>query len=194
MSYDLYLLTPDPSTDPAERYFDLAEAAEESGVRSASAARNRRIAEAIGRAAPRLGMGADDQAPTVQQETPDGDAAHEELVLADQESIEVVLGDEIGTITFPYWDSLDPDVLWRDIGTVAASIGAESGWAIYDPQLEEWLDVARDRERFGAAFDRGREQIRRIVAEGAGVGGAEAAGQGATPPRPSLWRRLFRRS
>jgi hypothetical protein len=56
-------------------------------------------------------------------------------------------------------------------------IGEATGWRLYDPQLEKFMDPVADADEFGV----GVRQVHRIAAE-------DAAGE-----RPSFWQRLFGR-
>ena len=85
-------------------------------------------------------------------------------------------------MTFPYWDSLDPDALSRDVARVAAVVAEHTGWRLYDPQQEAWIDPEGDTSGFRDAFDHGRAIVRKVAAEHD------------TPARRPWWRRLGRRS
>jgi hypothetical protein len=64
-------------------------------------------------------------------------------------------------------------------------IAKETGWQLYDPQLEKFLDPVHDADEFTEAFGVGVGRVRRI--------GAEHESESSGGKRPSSWRRLFGR-
>jgi hypothetical protein len=60
-------------------------------------------------------------------------------------------------------------------------IGEATGWMLYDPQLDKFMDPVADADDFAKAFGVGVGHVKRIAAE-------DAAGE-----RPSFWQRLFGR-
>ena len=145
MSYDLYMLTPEPGVDPGETLEQLAESP--APAEADAIARQRRLAAALRTADPRF------------EQLPDH-----------------------ASISFPYWDSLDPAEISQDIARVAKIITAETGWQLYDAQLDRFIDPERDADEFAEAFGVGVGHVQDIASE---------------PPaeeRPSFWRRLFGRA
>jgi hypothetical protein len=108
-----------------------------------AAERNRRIANALTAANPAY--------------HPMESTSDEYIAITDQDGIEVTLSEREVAINFPYWDSLDLDYLMHEIERAAKIVTAETGWRLYDPQLETFFDPARDaaafREAFGAGTD-----------------------------------------
>ena len=164
MSYDLYMLDPVEGEDPMETL--ERRASDESPPGPDVVARNRRIADALLAAHP----GWTDT-------TPD---ASDWIELDDGEAIQVGVSEHEASITFPYWDSLDTDRLLRDIGSASEVIARETGWKLYDPQLEQFLDPARDGAAFREAFGAGTAAVNRIAEEHA-----------APQARPPWWKRLL---
>jgi hypothetical protein len=164
MSYDLYLLEPVPGQDPMETL--EARAGDESPLTPAAAERNQRIADALTAANPAY--------------HPMESTSDQYIAVTDQAGIEVTLFEDEVAITFPYWDSLDTDYLLREIERAAALVTAETGWKLYDPQLETFFDPSRDAEAFQEAFGAGASAVNRINEE-----------QQVTEARPPWWKRLF---
>lgn len=169
MSYDLYLLAPVAGEDPMETADRLeeADAAADPGARELIA----RLVEAIG---------ADG---TAYERFPLDDGS---VQLMEEGGLDVTVHGNRVFVTFPYWDSLDEERLTREIERVARVVGAETGWRLYDPQVEGFVDPSEDDDA-GAirdAFDGGRQTLRELVAE-------DDAAQAA--PRPSRLKRLFGR-
>ena len=162
MSYDLYMLTPEPGVDP----MDLLEHVAESPAPPDpdALARQRRLASTLRTADPRLEQFDDelDGIPVIE--------------LSADHGFQISLMPDHASISFPYWDSLDPSELLAEIARTSSIITTETGWQLYDPQLETFIDPARDADEFTQAFGVGVSQVQRIASD-----------------RPSLWRRLFGR-
>jgi hypothetical protein len=168
VSYDLYMLTPEPGVDPGETLEQLAESP--APPNADASARQIRLATALRTADPRF-----EQFDYEQDGVPG-------IELSAEPGFQVSLMPDHASISFPYWDSLDPAELSRDIARVAKLIAAETGWQLYDPQLDRFIDPERDAGKFAQAF---------------GVGVDYAQGIASDPPaeeRPSFWRRLFNRA
>jgi hypothetical protein len=170
VSYDLYMLRPQPGEDPMDTLERLGAEEEPKAPDPAIAERNRRIADALVALNPAYTESEIDQ---------------RDLELVDERGLQITLSDDEASITFPYWDSLDPAQLVQEIEKAATAIAKETGWQLYDPQLEKFLDPARDADEFARAFGVGVGHVQRIAAEHE----AESSGR----KRPSLWRRLFGR-
>lgn len=94
-------------------------------------------------------------------------------------------GDELATITIPYWDTLDRSRLAAEI-RVAASILGDAGYTtLYDPQLDRAIDPVRDVDAVLEKFQAGVELTRSLTA-------GEPAGEVYKPlaaRRRRWWRR-----
>jgi len=110
---------------------------------------------------------------------------HRDVQLMAEGGLEIGLFDHQAVITLPYWDSLDADSLAVAIGEASKVISQETGWRLYDPQLERFIDPAADAQEFRTAFDYGRDHLRRVV--------AEQDQRSATSPKKSRWSRLLGR-
>lgn len=189
MSYDLYMLSPVAGEEPMATLERLEEQHDEAAAPDPdAAARNRRIADALLAARPEyeefqidLEAIARADGVTVEQAS----ASQRFIELTDGDGLQITLDDDQASISFPYWESLDAAVLVREIDRAARIIGAETGWQLYDPQLDRFLDPERDAAEFRKAFGVGVRQVQRIVDEQ----DVNASGSG----RPSRWRRLFGR-
>lgn len=170
MSYDLYMLAAVPGEEPMDTVERLEEQEDAAPPAPAAAARIRRMADALKANASYI----------------EGDEAEPGCVeLSDEDGLHITLSGEHAAFNFPYWDSLDAKRLSEEIARAAKVIGGETGWDLYDPQLERFVDPVADAEEFAAAFSVGVGHVQRIVAEGSRDGG--------TGDRPSLLRRIFRR-
>jgi hypothetical protein len=165
MSYHLYMLAPVEGEDPMETLERLAE--DESPPPPEVLARNRRIADAVLAAHPGWTKTESDAGGWIE--------------LDDGEALQVGLSEHEASFNFPYWDSLDTDRILRDIGSAADAIARETGWKLYDPQIERFFDPARDRDAFRKAFGAGTDAVNRIRQEHADV----------EPPPPPWWKRLL---
>jgi hypothetical protein len=163
MSYDLYMLdcSPDENTDAIGERLE-ADPDGENPLDSAALERNRRIAASI--AASPAGAS-----------TFEGDDVVE-VTIGDL-ALQVALYDDNAAITFPYWESLDAHELTGRITGIAAIVHAETGWRMFDPQLDRVVDPARDAGEIEAIFAVGLDATRRAAGE---------------PERPRpWWRRLL---
>jgi len=170
VSYDLYMLKPQPGEDPMETLERLEEQEEQASPDPAAAERNRRIADAL------LALN-----PAYEESV----IEHRDIELTAEGGLQLTLSDDQASMNIPYWDSLDPSHLAREIDAAAKAIAAETDWQLYDPQLEKFLDPARDADEFAEMFGVGVGHVQRITAED----DAESPGG----ERPSLWRRLIGR-
>ena len=146
----------------------LEEQEEPASPDPAAAERNRRIADSL------LALN-----PAYEESAID----HRDIELTAEGGLQLTLSDEQASMNIPYWESLDPAHLAREIEAAAKAIAAETGWQLYDPQLEKFLDPARDADEFAAMFGAGVGHVQRIAAEDESSGGE----------RPSLWQRLLGR-
>ncbi len=167
MSYDVYLLPERPGEDPLDALERLEE--DDSAPTAEDAARAQRIAAALRAAIPALEDNAGEA------------AAPGEVHLLDPDGLDVSVYQHSAAVTIPYWDSLDTAALVRDLERVAAVVEDETGWRMYDPQQEAWMDPLRDVDGFRNAFDHGRAIVREIATE-----------ESAPAPVP-WWRRLLGR-
>jgi hypothetical protein len=74
-------------------------------------------------------------------------------------------------------DTLDPAELTKQISAASKLIAAETGWQLYDPQLDRFTDPEADSEDFRRVFDGGRATLRAMVDE--------------PEPKKSKWKRLL---
>jgi broad specificity phosphatase PhoE len=163
VSYDLYMLTPEPGVDP----MDQVERMEGTGPRAPDPegeARARRLAEAL-RAADARYEQSDVQA--------EGTTA---IGLSAEDGMEITLWPDHASFNFPYWESLDAARLAADIEQAAKVIAGETGWELYDPQLEKFMDPVRDADEFAAAFGVGAGHVQRVASH---------------PAARPWWRRLL---
>jgi len=167
VSYDLYMLEPVPGEEPMDTVERLEERPPPASPDRAVAGRHRRIADALLALQP---------AYVESQEEPHS------TELRDAEGIDVTLSADHAWINFPYWESLDAARLAQAIERAATVIGAQTGWELYDPQLERFIDPAQDAAELREMFEVGVGHVQRITAEGEP---APAVGR-----RPSLWKRL----
>ena len=77
------------------------------------------------------------------------------------------------------------EVLAEQVAKAANVIGTDTGWQLYDPQLERFIDPARDADQFAEAFSLGVGHVTRIA--------SEHPADTASDRRQSLWRRLLGR-
>jgi hypothetical protein len=184
VSYDLYMLRPEPGVDPMETLERLSEQDETVPIDPAVAERNRRVADALLAGNPAFSEFEFDHEALAQNDGTSLDEARQTyrwIELTDESGLQVTLYDQQAAITFPYWDSLDAGRLMEQIGATSKVIEEETGWRLYDPQLEKFLDPARDGDEFRAAFAVGVGATKRIA--------AEYEDQGRAP----WWRRVFGR-
>jgi hypothetical protein len=173
VSYDLYMLAPEPGVDPMEQVERME--SEEAGSRDPeSEARARRLAEALRAADPRYEQS--------EFEFEGGTG----IQLTAEDGIQITLWPDYASVNFPYWDSLDAARLAADIDKASKIIAADTGWELYDPQLEKFMDPVGDADEFATAFGVGVGQVQSIT--------SEQVDEAPSGERPPLWRRLFRRS
>jgi hypothetical protein len=150
VSYDLYLLPERAGEDPLEV---LERLEEDLPASEDDRARVRALVAALRAALPAL-------------EDNTGDVAGaNEAHLLDPDGCEVSVYPTSASVSFPYWDSLDAAALVQDLARVAGVVEEHTGWRMYDPQQEAWIDPLRDADGFRDAFDHGRAIIRDIAAE-----------------------------
>ena len=66
---------------------------------------------------------------------------------------------------FFYRESLDPKRLAEEIAKASNVIREETGWQLYDPQLEKFIDPLRDADEFARAFGVGVSLVQQIASE-----------------------------
>jgi len=146
--------------------------------------RNRRLVEALRDADPRYEESQLDYDVLADQQGISRDEAkarNRSIQLTAEDGLEINLYDHHADITFPYWESLDADAITRDIASSSAIIARETGWKVYDPQLERVIDPATDAPEILRMFDFGRARLQTIMAE-----------EESKRNEPH-WKRLFRR-
>jgi hypothetical protein len=188
VSYDLYMLRPQPGEDPIDTLERLEEQEQSASADPAIAERNRRIADALLALNPAYAESEIKHEVIAEQtgvSVEEARARHRYIELVDEGGLQITLSDEQASINFPYWDSLDPAHLAREIAKAEKVIAKETGWQLYDPQLEKFVDPARDADEFAEAFGVGVGHVQRIADEHE----AESSGD----RRPSFWRRVFGR-
>jgi hypothetical protein len=188
MSYDLHMLEPRPGEDPVETLERLAAEEGSAAPEPAILERNRRMADSLLALNPAYSEFEFKYEAIAEQSgisVEEARARYRHIELMDEGGLQVILYDHHASINFPYWESLDPAKLLREIAGAAGVIADQTGWQLYDPQLEKFLDPARDAGEFAEMFAAGVAHVRRIAAEQEG----DTSGAG----RPSRWRRLFGR-
>ena len=78
-------------------------------------------------------------------------ARHRDIELYDEDGLQITLADDQASINVPYWESLDPNRLVEGIAKASNVIREETGWQLYDPQLEKVIDPVRDADEFARA-------------------------------------------
>ena len=167
MSYDLYLLPERAGEEP----LDLLERLEEEDLPASEddGARVRALVAALRAALPAL-------------EDNTGDVGgSNEAHLMDRDGLEVSVYPTSAAVCLPYRGSLGAAALVQDLARIAAVVNEHTGWRMYDPQQEAWIDPLRDADGFRDAFDHGRAIVRDLTAA-------------STAPARPWWRRLGRRS
>jgi hypothetical protein len=154
VSYDLYMLTPEPGAEPMHQ-LERMESEEARSRDRDGEARVRRLAEALRTA----------EAGYEQSEFELDGRLGIELTAAD--GVQITLWPDHASVTFPYWDSLDAARLAAQIDRASRIIAADTGWKLYDPQLEKFIDPLRDADEFAEAFGVGVGIVQRITSEGA---------------------------
>lgn len=154
MGYDLTFFAEQPGEDPEDTLERLEEEDDEHGATPEGAERAARLGVALREALPAMRDNAGDRA-----------AAHE-VHLLDEAGLEVSVYPRSVTVALPYWASTDHDRVLADLEQVARLVAEHTGWGLYDPQQERWIDVRRDRGGLRDAFEVGREAVRRIEEQG----------------------------
>jgi hypothetical protein len=167
----MYMLTPDDGVDP----MDQLERMESGPPRDSEegAARMRRVASALRAAEPRF------EASEIEWE------GRKAVELTAEDGVQITLWPDHADFNFPYWDSLDARRITDDVEKAAGIIAADTGWRLYDPQLEKWIDPASDAGEVHGMFDHGRGKLSEIV-ERDRTAAAAAPGE-----RKSFLKRLF---
>lgn len=107
--------------------------------------------------------------------------------------LEVNLYADHAVITWPYWDSLDADVLTQRLGLVLRTLRDRAGYLAWDPQLDAPLDPDGSLEQVRAGHRQGVETVSAFAARERAEADAQAERSSAAveaPERP-WWRRLF---
>jgi hypothetical protein len=165
VSYDLYMLSPQPGEDPVERLEEREEAAAPDPV---IAERNRRIADALiattsnyTESEIKFDVIAEQNGISVEEAR----AKHRDIELMEEGGLQITLSDDHAWINFPYRESLDPKRLAEEIAKASNVIREETGWQLYDPQLEKFIDPVRDADEFARAFGVGVSLVQQIASE-----------------------------
>ena len=168
MSYDLYMLRPQPGEDPMETVERLEEREEAAAPDPVIAERNRRIADALiatnsnyTESEIQFGVIAEQNGISVEEAR----AKHRYIELFDEDGLQITLSDEQASINFPYGEWLDPKRLAEEIAKASNVIREETGWQLYDPQLEKFIDAARDADEFAQAFGVGVGHVQQIASQ-----------------------------
>jgi hypothetical protein len=168
VSYDLYMLSPQPGEDPMETLERLEEREEAAAPDSVIAERNRRIADALiatnsnyTESEIKFDVIAEQSGISVEEAR----AKHRYIELFDEDGFQITLSDEQASINFPYRESLDPKRLAEEIAKASNVIREETGWQLYDPQLEKFIDPVRDADEFARAFGVGVSLVQQIASE-----------------------------
>jgi hypothetical protein len=168
VSYDLYVLSPQPGEDPMETLERLEEREEAAAPDSVIAERNRRIADALiatnsnyTESEIKFDVIAEQSGISVEEAR----AKHRYIELFDEDGFQITLSDEQASINFPYRESLDPKRLAEEIAKASNVIREETGWQLYDPQLEKFIDPVRDADEFARAFGVGVSLVQQIASE-----------------------------
>jgi hypothetical protein len=168
VSYDLYMLSPQPGEDPMETLERLEEGEEAAAPDPVIAERNRRIADALiatnsnyTESEVKFDVIAEQSGISVEEAR----AKHRYIELFDEDGFQITLSDEQASINFPYWESLDPKRLAEEIAKASNVIREETGWQLYDPQLEKFIDPVRDADEFAQAFGVGVSLVQQIASE-----------------------------
>ena len=168
VSYDLYMLSPQPGEDPMETLERLEEREEAAAPDPVIAERNRRIADALiatnsnyTESEIKFDVIAEQSGISVEEAR----AKHRYIELFDEDGLQITLSDEQASINFPYRESLDPKRLAEEIAKASNVIREETGWQLYDPQLEKFIDPVRDADEFARAFGVGVSLVQQIASE-----------------------------
>lgn len=106
--------------------------------------------------------------------------------------LEINLYPDHAVVTWPYWDSLDADVLTERLGLVLRTLRDRAGYVAWDPQLEIPLDPDGPLDQVRAGHERGVETVTQFAARERAEADAHAERSAVveTPERP-WWRRIF---
>ena len=188
MSYDLYMFSPEPDAGPMDTLERIEEREEAAAPDPVIAERNQRIADALivmnpnyAKSEIKFDVIAEQDGISVEEAR----AKHRYIELSDEDGLQITLSDYQASITFPYWESLDPKILAEKIAKASTVIAEETAWQLYDPQLERFIDPARDADAFAEAFGVGVSHVKSITSE-------QSADTESTRRR-SFWRRIFGR-
>jgi hypothetical protein len=165
MSYDLFMFAPQEGEDPDDTLGRLSELEEEGAPEPEIIARNRRLMAALMALNPAF-------------EKWESDDGSQFQLVDEQVSLEVELFHHQAAISFPYAEDVDAATVTKHIDAAAKVIAADTGWRLYDPQLEKFVDMETDRADITGGFDTTRDRFDQVLAE-------EHA------PRKPFWRRLF---
>jgi hypothetical protein len=187
MSYDLALFLLPPGEAAADVYEALAEAGLGAPAVAEKELRKQRIADVLTRRDPGLRPFAFDFA-EIARSLEIGEAEAREQYRdvelngpEDQGGPQIILADDVATLSIPYWHRGEKaKAVLRELAACAGVIQDETGWAVYDPQLDRVVDLAADLGEMQAVYDSVMTQIPRKDA------GSAAA---AEPGRP--WWKLW---
>jgi hypothetical protein len=168
VSYDLYMLCPQPGEDPMETLERLEEREEATTPDPVIAERNRRIADALIATSSdyteseiKFDVIAEQDGISVEEAR----AKHRYVELMEEGGLHIALSEEQASINFPYRESLDPRRLAEEVAKASNVIREETGWQLYDPQLEKFIDPVRDADEFARAFGVGVNLVQQIASE-----------------------------
>lgn len=167
MSYDLYMLDPEGGAEPYEQLERFDEEERSTPPNPIIEARKRRIVDALRQADPKYEESLLDYEVIAEQEQislEEAQARHRSIQLMAEGGLEINLYDQHADFNFPYWESLDAGALTADIERAAAIIAAETGWKLYDPQLEKFIDPSTHAAEVRGMFDYGRGKLQEFVA------------------------------
>lgn len=165
----MYMLMPQLGVDPMDHLEQLETAPP--AQHPDGDARVRRLADALRASDARY------------DENPISYGGRDAIELVAEDGIQITLWADHADFNFPYWDSLDAKRITNDIETAANIISAETGWRLYDPQLEKWVDPGADGGEVHRMFDFGREKLAEIVEKDNAVA--------ARPEHKPFFKRLF---
>jgi hypothetical protein len=168
VSYDLYMLSPQPGEDPMETLEHLEEREEAAAPDPVISERNRRIASALiatnsnyTESEIKFDVLAEQNGISVEEAR----AKNRYIELMQEGGLQITLSDEQASINFPYRESLDPKRLAEEIARASNVIREETEWQLYDPQLEKFIDAVRDADEFARAFGVGVSLVQQIASE-----------------------------
>ena len=188
VSYDLYMLSPQPGEDPMETLERLEECEEAAAPDPVIAERNRRIAVALiatnsnyTESEIKFDVIAEQSGISVEEAR----AKHRYIVLFDEDGLQITLSDEQASINFPYRESLDPKRLAEGIAKASNVIREEQGGSYMTPSLRSSsTPFATPTSSHGplASASASCSRSRR-----------SRSAKGSPDHRDSLWRRICRR-